>query len=157
MVISPIQHKICAYAEPISRHILQIPQKNTNASFSSMGPSLGFETLLNPRIRFGASLSYHTGNLDIIPEGNITSSQRFSYSSYWLTGKILYRWSNGFALGPQFVYGQNSIKDLENQTSFGNFLNLDYELVKNLVLSQSFGTLGDSELLAYVLKLEWQF
>lgn len=132
-------------------------QPNANASFNSFGPSIGFETLITPRYRLAGSVSYHSGSLDIIRKGSVTTSQRFNYTSYWFTGKVLYRLTRGFAVGPQMVYGQNAIKGLADSTSVGTFLSFDYELFKELTLSQSLGSVGDSQLMAYFLRFEWQF
>lgn len=128
-----------------------------NASFNSFGPSIGFESLLSVRYRLAGSMAYHSGTVDTIRKGSVTSSQRFNYTAYWFTGKLLYRLTRAFAVGPQLGYGQNNIKGLSNTTSLGQFISFDYELFKELSLTQSIGSVGDSQQMAYFIKLERQF
>ena len=128
-----------------------------NASFNSYGPSIGFDNLIALRYRLAGSISYHSGTVDTIRKGSVTTSQRFNYTAYWFTGKVLYRLTRAFAVGPQIGYGQNMIKGLSDTTSLGQFISFDYELFKELNLSQSIGSVGDSQQMAYFIKLERQF
>ncbi|MBC7466775.1 MAG: hypothetical protein H7256_12350 [Bdellovibrio sp.] len=121
---------------------------DTNATFSSLGPSVGYETLLTQRYRVGAAFSYHSGVVDILKLDGAVSPRR-NYKSYWYSGKLLYRITKTFALGPNVIFSQKSIQDLPDSTSYGAFMNFEYDLFSEVKLIQALGSLGDSGSLAY--------
>lgn len=132
--------------------ILNQNKFDTNATFSSLGPSVGYERLVTLKCRAGISASYHSGVIDILKlDGAI--SPRHNFTSYWLASKILYRWSQTFALGPNFLFSQKQIERLPDSTSYGLFLNLEYDLFNEVKLIQSLGSVGDSGSLAYSFNL----
>lgn len=132
--------------------ILNSSKFYTTATFSSLGPSIGYESLLSQRYRFGVGFSYHSGVADILKlEGAI--APRRNFKSYWLTSKILYRYTKTFAMGPNVIFSQKQMQDLPDSTSYGLFLNLEYDLFTDVKLVQCLGTVGDSSSLAYSFNL----
>lgn len=129
---------------------------DTNATFSSLGPSVGYESLLTQRYRFGVTFSYHSGVVDILKLDGAVSPRR-NYKSYWLAGKMLYRWTKTFAFGPNVLYSQKQIQDLPDSTSYGLFMNFEYDLFSEVKLIQSLGSVGDSGSLAYSFNLVRSF
>ena len=132
--------------------ILNSNKFDTNATFSSLGPSIGFQGLITPRYRYGVDFAYHSGVVDILKLDGAVSPRR-NFKSYWLSGKLLYRWTKTFALGPDILYSQKSIQDLPDSTSYGGFLNLEYDLFTEVKLIQALGSVGDSGSLAYSFTL----
>ena len=132
--------------------ILNQNKFDTNATFSSLGPSIGYETSITPNYRAGLSVSYHSGVIDILKlDGAI--SPRHNFTSYWLASKILYRCSQTVAMGPNFLFSQSQIERLSDSTSYGLFLNLEYDILNEVKLIQSLGSVGDSGSLAYSFNL----
>lgn len=128
--------------------ILNQSKFDTNATFSSLGPSIGYETLITSRYRLGLAFSYHSGVLDILKlEGAV--SPRHNFTAYWLSGKSLYRWTRSFAFGPVLLFSQKQIDRLPESTSFGMFFNFEYDIFEEVKIVQSLGSVGDSGSLAY--------
>jgi hypothetical protein len=135
----------------------EIDGVSTNGSFSSIGPTIGVEGLLDTRYRGSLNFTYHTGVVDIIKKDSSNVSERFNYKSYWFGTKLLYRFTKSFAIGPNLVIGQKQIQTLPETASAGFFINLEYHLFAETKLIQSMGTMGDSSLLAYSFVLEKTF
>lgn len=132
--------------------ILNQNKFDTNATFSSLGPSLGYETLLTEKYRFGVAVAYHSGVIDILKlEGAV--APRHNFTSYWLSSKILYRWTKTFALGPNFLFSQKQVERLPDSTSYGLFMDFEYDIFNEVKLIQSLGSVGDSGSLAYSFNL----
>ncbi len=129
----------------------------SNASFSSVGPTIGVEGLLSLRYLGALNFTYHSGVVDIIKTASANVSQRYNYKSYWMAGKLLYRFTKSFSVGPNVVFGQKQIQTLPETASAGLFLNLEYNLFPQTRLIQSLGTMGDSSLLAYSFVLQKSF
>ncbi len=132
--------------------ILNQNRFDTNATFSSLGPSVGYEMLVAEKFRAGILASYHSGVIDILKlDGAI--SPRHNFTSYWLATKFLYRWSKTFAVGPNFLLSQKQIERLPDSTSYGLFINFEYDIFSEVKLIQSLGSVGDSGSLAYSFSL----
>jgi hypothetical protein len=136
--------------------VLNSNKFDTNATFSSLGPSLGYEGLWTQRYRFGATFSFHSGVVDVLKVEGAVAPRR-NFRSYWLAGKLLYRFTKSFAVGPNVVYNQKQIQYLPDSTSIGLFANFEYDLFSDLKLIQSLGTMGDSGSLAYSFNLVHTF
>lgn len=125
---------------------------DTNATFSSLGPSIGYENLFTQRYRYGVGFAYHSGVVDILKlEGAV--APRRNFKSYWIDGKVLYRVTKTFALGPVLLFSQKQIQDLPDSTSYGVFMNFEYDLFSEVKLIQALGSVGDSGSLAYSFNL----
>ncbi len=129
---------------------------DANASFTSFGPIIGYETPLSTRYRGGVNVYFHSGVADVLKvDGAIPT--RHNFKSVWFSGKVLYRLSTTFAVGPNAFTSQKQMQNLPNAVTGGIFLNFEYDLFEQVRLIQSLGTLGDRGLLAYSFMLNRSF
>ncbi len=129
---------------------------DSNASFSSFGPNLGFEMPISIRYRGGVNVYYQSGVADVLKVDGVVPT-RHNFKSIWLSGKFLYRISTTFAIGPNVFTSQKQMQNLPDALTGGVFINFEYDLFDRVRLIQSLGTLGDRGLLAYSFMLNRNF
>ncbi len=131
-------------------------ESNALTSFSSFGLGLGYDYLFTNRIRYALAGSYMSGKADIHKVDKAISPRR-NFNSTWLTNKVHWRVTKSFSLGPSVVVNFRKIDDLDLATSTGVFLDMDYDLTDDFRLTQSLGTMSDSQQLAYSFILNRKF
>lgn len=62
-----------------------------------------------------------------------------------------------FAIGPNLVINNRTLENSSATTSFGLFLDFDFDIFQNTQLTQSFGSMSDSKQLAYSFSLNRLF
>ena len=129
---------------------------DANASFTSFGPIIGNESLLSLRYRGGVNIYYHSGVADVLKVDGALPT-RHNFKSIWFSGKVLYRVSTTFAVGPNVFTSQKQMQNLPDAVTGGIFLNFEYDIFDQVRLIQSLGTLGDRGLLAYSFMLNRSF
>ncbi len=121
-------------------------------SFTGLGALGGYQMNLGERIRNLSSVSILSGTADVHKQSNGVAPRR-SFSSIWLSNKIIWRSTRTFTYGPNFVLNNRKIGDLGTVTSLGFFLDIDYDIFQEVRLTQSLGTMSDSKSLAYSIAI----
>jgi hypothetical protein len=98
-------------------------------------------------------LYLHSGTADIHKiQGTV--SPRKSVLSQWVSGKVSYRISKTFSMGPQLVINTIEVKGAGTSTSLGALINSEIEMQQNYRLVQTFGSMNDSGTIAYTIGIQ---
>ena len=125
-------------------------------TFSTVSVGGGYEGQFSTRWRWVTDLYLHTGTADLLKiQGTV--SPRKTISSQWLSGKVNYRVSKTFSIGPQVVVNAIQVPDTGSATSLGVLINSDIEMSDSLRFIQTFGTMNDSGTIAYSIGLQKLF
>jgi hypothetical protein len=125
-------------------------------TFSTVSLTGGYDGLYATRWRYAADISLHTGTADLLKiQGTV--SPRKTITSQWVSGKINYRISKTFSLGPQLVVNSIQVPDSGRATSLGLLINSEVEMFENLRFIQTFGTMNDSGTIAYTIGIQKLF
>ena len=125
-------------------------------TFTTMSVGGGWEGLFKTRWRYSADYYLHSGTADIHKiQGTV--SPRKSVVSQWISGKVAYRISKTFAVGPQLVINSIDVRDAGTATSLGLLINSEIEMHENLRLIQNFGSMNDSGTIAYTVGIQRTF
>ncbi len=125
-------------------------------TFSTISAGGGWEGLYAVRWRYAVDAYLHTGTADLLKiQGSV--SPRKNISSQWVSGKINYRISKTFSLGPQLVVNSIQVPDTGSATSLGLLLNSEIEMYDNLRFVQTYGTMNDSGTIAYTIGIQKLF
>jgi hypothetical protein len=125
-------------------------------TFSTLSASAGYENLWGVRWRWALEGSYHTGTADLLKiQGTV--SPRKTISSQWLSGKLNYRMSKTYSIGPQLVGNMIHVPDAGSATSLGFLINSEIEMSDKFRFIQTFGTMNDSGTIAYSVGLQKVF
>jgi len=125
-------------------------------TFSTISAGGGWEGLYAVRWRYAVDAFIHTGTADLLKiQGSVTP--RKNISSQWVSGKINYRISKTFSLGPQLVVNSIQVPDTGSATSLGLLINSEIEMYDNLRFIQTYGTMNDSGTIAYSIGIQKLF
>lgn len=125
-------------------------------TFSTLSVGGGWEGLYAVRWRYAADIFLHNGTADLLKiQGSV--SPRKTISSQWVSGKVNYRISKTFSLGPQLVVNSVQVPDTGSATSLGLLINSEIEMYDNLRFIQTYGTMNDSGTIAYSIGLQKLF
>lgn len=142
-----------SYTDTNTNQLITFYALTTFSSFSAGG---GYEGLFTNRWRYAADLYLHSGTADI-QKIQGTVAPRKSFTSIWSSGRISYRFTKTFAVGPQLVVNSVQVRDAGSATSLGLLINSDIEIAKDLRLIQTFGSINDSGTIAYTIGLQKYF
>jgi hypothetical protein len=122
-------------------------------TFSTLSLGGGYENSFATRWRYNADLYLHSGTADIHKiQGTV--SPRKSVLSQWVSGKVSYRISKTFSMGPQLVVNTIEVKGAGTSTSLGALINSEIEMQQNYRLVQTFGSMNDSGTIAYTIGIQ---
>ena len=136
--------------------VVQTVDTNALTTFSSFGISLGYRHKYTARVYSTSLISYHAGTADIHKQPNALTP-RLKFTSYWLSNKIMWRSTKTFAFGPNFVISNRTLDASQSATSFGLFLDFDFDIFDATQLTHSIGSMSDSKQLAYSFSLNRLF
>lgn len=143
------------------KYVSNVTNKEVNAyalmTFSTLSLGGGYEGSLAQRWRYNGEAFLHNGTADLVKISDAKYSPRLTASSIWVSGKVAYRISKTFSIGPQFTYNSIQVKDLGSASNVGFLINTDVEMYENLRLIQTMGTMNDSGTVAYTLGLQKMF
>ena len=146
-------------AIPVSYTDSATSQKVTfyaTTTFSTLSVGGGYEGLYATRWRYAVEAYYHNGTADLLKiQGTV--SPRKTIAAQWLMGKVNYRISKTFSLGPELVINSVQVPDTGGSTSLGLLINSEIEMFENLRFIQTFGTMNDSGTIAYSIGLQKVF
>ena len=125
-------------------------------TFSTLSVGGGYENSFSTRWRYNADFYLHSGTADIHKiQGTV--SPRKSVVSQWISGKVNYRISKTFSMGPQIVVNSIEVRGAGSSTSLGALINSEIEMHQNYRLVQTFGSMNDSGTIAYTIGVQRYF
>ena len=123
-------------------------EEDKMTTFTGLGLHLGYDYTMTQRTRYNITASYVGGFADIHKLAGATAPRKNFYA-LWLQNKVMWRSTKTFAVGPNFVVNNRKLDELSAAISAGLFFDFDYDLFKEMRLTQSVGTMSDSSQLAY--------
>lgn len=125
-------------------------------TFSTLSVGGGYENSFATRWRYNGDVYIHTGTADIHKiQGTV--SPRKSVVSQWVSGKISYRISKTFSMGPQIVFNTIEVRGAGSSSSLGALINSEIEMHPEYRLVQTFGSMNDSGTIAYTIGIQRYF
>ena len=122
------------------------------ATFSTLGLNIGYERLLAPRWLGSTEIVYQTGTVDFQTLSAYASPRKYTQTIF-LNSKLNYRISKVFSIGPELWLNYNNIQTLGSGLNFSGLFNLDYNILYDTKIVQTFGTTGGSGTLSYSIGL----
>lgn len=140
-----------SWQESVPVVVLNVESKALS-SFTSLGVSLGYQYNYSNKARIVSVITYLTGSADVHKQTNIIAPRK-NFNSYWVSNKLIWLWAKTFTLGPNFVINYRKLEASQAVLNYGLFIDMDYDLFKEVRLTQSLGTISDSKQIAYSISL----
>lgn len=120
-------------------------------SFTGLMFGIGYMTKMSDRWRWDLNANVIAGLADIQKMDGVVTPRR-NVNSVWLPNRFLYVTGDRVAWGPNILTNFRKIDGLNGAISTGLFVDMDYRILDRSILTQSLGTVSDSNELAYSIK-----